>query len=71
MQWLYGVIICRNVLKAVWNCPPRMHFSYKRNSNAVFSIATKREEEHEKQMKDARNAKENHRNENRFAGFEE
>lgn len=55
----------------VWNCPSWMHFSYKRNSNAVFSITTKREEEHEKQLAEARSAKEDQYTQNRFAGFEE
>lgn len=64
-------IIRRTVLKMVWNCPSWMHFSYKRNSNAVFSITTKREEEHEKQLAEARSAKEDQYTQNRFAGFEE
>lgn len=54
----------RTVLKTVWNSPPRMRFTYKRNSNAVYSVSMKKKEEQERTVTEIKT-------ENRFAGFED
>ncbi|KAK8807722.1 eukaryotic translation initiation factor 4E [Blastocystis sp. subtype 4] len=61
----FGRVITQieTVLKTVWNSPPRMRFAYKRNSNAVYSVSMKKED----QEPEATEIK----TENRFAGFED